>query len=408
MPLHRLFDNKISLSFSKHRQPTKQTRGNTAKSFLQTPMEPTWMRRDYQQFAEEAYRRNVIAHRSISLISRTAASVNWQLSQRHRGKKTILEDHALLTLLHKPNLLMGGAELFESLYSYRLISGNAYLHAVAPGNEAPQELYVLRPDRVSLILDADGFPRAYRYQVGETTRDYLIDPYQGHSPLLHLRYFHPLDDWYGLSPIEAAAYSIDQHNQAAIWNQALLQNGARPSGALTLQPGPDGMPPMLTESQRQELKRAMDEAFSGSKNAGRPLLLEGGLAWQEMGMTNKDMDFIEAKNSAARDIALAFGVPPQLLGIPGDNTYSNMQEARLAFWEDTVLPLLDTVTDALNNWLVPRYGDNLTLYYCRDSISALTPRRDGTWQRATQADFMTINEKRAAVGLSPLPGHDTL
>ena len=137
-------------------------------------------------------------------------------------------------------------------------------------------------------------------------------------------------------------------------------------------------------------------------------MLEGNLDWREMGMSNRDMDFIESKHSAARDIALAFGVPPQLLGLPGDSTYSNMQEARLALWEETILPLLDTTKDALNNWLAPLYGAALEIDYDQDSISALAPRREHVWARLEQASFMTINEKRAQVGLAPAPGGDQL
>ena len=123
-----------------------------------------------------------------------------------------------------------------------------------------------------------------------------------------------------------------------------------------------------------------------------------------MSLTPKDMDFIESKNSAARDIALAFGVPPQLLAIKGDNGYNNMQEARLAFWEETILPLLDHAIDSLNNWLLPKFDSNLELSYDHNAISALALRQEKNWRRIQNADFMTINEKRAAIGLPPLTG----
>lgn len=131
------------------------------------------------------------------------------------------------------------------------------------------------------------------------------------------------------------------HQQSSYWNHLLLQNGARPSGALIVKDS-NGY---LSDEQFERLQTQLSEKFSGNSNAGKPLLLEGGLGWQEMSINPKDMDFIESKNSAAREIALAFGVPPQLLGINGDNTYSNMQEARLALWEETLIPLLDKIAD---------------------------------------------------------------
>lgn len=150
----------------------------------------------------------------------------------------------------------------------------------------------------------------------------------------------------------------------------------------------------------------IEENFTGSQNAGRPLLLEGGLEWKEMSMSPKDMDFIESKHSSSRDIALAFGVPPQLLGIPGDNTYSNLVEARIALWEQNIIPYVENTVEHLNRWFMPIFGNNLKLCYDIDAVSALSAKRDALWNRINKIGFMTINEKRNIVGLPPLKGGD--
>lgn len=258
---------------------------------------------------------------------------------------------------------------------------------------------MLRPDRVQVVPGQGGIPKAYRYSIDSRAFDIPVDTITGQSRVLHLKTFHPLDDWYGLSPVEAAAYSIDQHNQCGAWNQALLQNGARPSGALMVKSG-EGHNGTLSETQYTRLKSQLDEQFSGAANAGRPLLLEGGLEWREMSLSPKDMDFIGIKHSSARDIALAFGVAPQLLGIPGDNTYANLKEARLALWEQTILPLLTSVTDALNNWLVPMFDRSLVLSLDQDAIPILAEKRDIYWQRISSADFLTADEKRTLLGIT--------
>lgn len=371
---------------------------HAAHSYVYSPGKPVWMGREYSRFADEGYIRNVIAHRSVTLIAEAAADVPWRLFDLSGEAPRHVTDHPVLRLLNRPNPLQGGAELFQSLYSYRLISGNAYLQAAGPKDGMPLELHALRPDRVSVIAGHNGLPAGYRYTVGDQYRDFPIDRATGRSRILHLKAFHPLNDWYGLSPIEAAAYSIDQHNQAGAWNQALLQNGARPSGALVVK-SRDGGADSLSDTQYERLRQQMDEQFSGAVNAGRPLLLEGGLDWREMSLSPREMDFIEAKNSAARDIALAFGVPPQLLGIPGDNTYSNLAEARLALWEQTILPMVDALCDALNNWLVPQYGGAWELRYDTDGISALAKRREQVWERVNNASFLSDEEKRQLVGL---------
>ena len=375
--------------------------------FWNTPGKPVWMPREYKKFADEAYIKNVIAHRCIAMISQGAANIPWKLFYLDGDKKTELKQHPVLKLLLRPNPCENGKELFESIYAFRMISGNAYVQAITPTDSHPTELYTLRPDRISLIAGNDGLPSAYQYTVGNTVQKFMVDKIGHRSPLLHLKNFHPLNDWYGLSAIEAAAYSIDQHNQSGMWNQALLQNGARPTGALVVKSG-EGAAGALSDEQYNRIKNQMDEQFSGMANAGRPLLLEGGLEWREMSHSPKDMDFLNAKHSSARDIALAFGVPPQILGIPGDNTYSNLVEARVALWEQTIIPMVDNVTTALNNWLLPKFGSNLQLQYDADEVPALAPKRESLWNQINETNFMTLNEKRQSLGFSAIPGGDVI
>ena len=233
----------------------------------------------------------------------------------------------------------------------------------------------MRPDRVSISTDKQGYVNYFIYNAGSKEIKYGVDKISGKSAVLHLKNFHPLNDHFGLSPIEAGAYSIDQHNSAAKWNQSVLQNGAKPSGAIIVKSA-NGGSAALSEEQFIKLKNQLEEQYSGFNNAGRPMLLEGGLEWKEMSLSHKDMDFMECKNMAAREIALAFGVPPFLLGIPGDNTYSNLAEAHTALWDHTILPLLDDVCDVLNRWLVPMFkgSENLFIGFDEENIGALAAR----------------------------------
>ena len=165
---------------------------------------------------------------------------------------------------------------------------------------------------------------------------------------------------------------------------------------------------MLSDQQFDRLKRELTDTYQGAANAGRPLLLEGGLDWKAMSLTPNDMDFLEAKHAAAREIALAFGVPPMLLGIPGDNTYANFQEANRVFWRQTVLPLASRIGTSIAQWLAPQFGDGLRLVIDTDKIDALAVDRTALWDRLTNAPFLTLNEKREAVGYAPVPGGDRL
>jgi HK97 family phage portal protein len=325
------------------------------------------------------------------MVTQTAASLPWLLYDGLTG----FDDHPLLSLLATPNPHQTGAELREALYGHLLVSGNAYVEAVEIDG-AVRELYALRPDRMSVVPDTSGWPAAFEYSANGRVVRFAQDGEGSIPPILHLREFHPLDDYYGFPPLEAAQVSLDVHNAASAWNKALLDNAARPSGALVYK-GENGQ--NLSEEQFERLRDELQTSFSGAGNAGRPLLLEGGLAWQTMSLTPKDMDFMQLKHGAAREIALAFGVPPMLLGIPGDNTYSNYREANVAFWRQTVLPLATRFAQALGNWLAPAFGEGLRLAFDTDQVEALSIEREALWRRVNDADFLTPQEKRQAVGM---------
>lgn len=358
-----------------------------------------WTPRDYAALAREGYLANAIVHRAVRLIAENAAACELLLYEGALEH----EQHKLLHLLRRPNPHQDGASFFEAVYAHLLLSGNAYIEGVTLGEEV-RELYALRPDRMKVVPGADGWPEVYEYGVaGRSMR--FVQAETRVPPILHLTFFHPLDDHYGLAPIEAAAVAVDTHNAAARWNKALLDNAARPSGALVYS-GPEGA--VLSDQQFDRLKRELTETYQGAVNAGRPLLLEGGLDWKAMSLSPKDMDFLEAKHTAAREIALAFGVPPMLLGIPGDNTYANFQEANRVFWRQTILPLASRVGAALAHWLSPEFGDELRIVVDTDRIDALAADRAALWDRIANSPFLTLNEKREATGYAPIEDGDRL
>ena len=380
-------DGTGALALAAAPQPERKHAGGMGFVALHLQAEASWTRRDYGALAREGFMRNPVAHRSVRLISEAAASVPLLL---YEGAAE-LAAHPLLELLERPNPRQPGAAFLEALYGHLLLSGNAYVERVETAGGG-RELHLLRPDRVSLACDAAGWPEALEHRVGGARRRI---PLGDDGRALHLRLFHPLDDHYGFPPLEAALTALDTHNASGRWNKALLDNSARPSGALVYAPK-DGT--NLTDEQYDRLKAELEQGYSGVARAGRPLLLEGGLDWKAMGLTPKDMDFVEARNGAARDIALAFGVPPMLLGIRGDNTYANYVEANRAFYRLTILPLVGRTLRELTAFLAPGFGAALRLWYDADAIEGLSAERDALWARVGQAGFLSDEEKRQAVG----------
>jgi HK97 family phage portal protein len=349
---------------------------------------PSWTGRGYASLFNQGFMRNPVVYRCVRLIAETANRVPLEVRVDGKVDKT----HPLAQLLAKPNGRQSGPEVIEAVYAYLQTAGNAYLQAgIVDG--AVRTLFVLRPDRMSVVAGRDGWPVAYDYKAGGKTVRWSQETAPMPS-VLHLALFHPIDDHYGMGPLEAAQTSLDIHNASAQWNKALLDNAARPSGALVYNAGSG----RLSEDQFQKLKDEMEEHFSGAANAGRPMVLDGGLDWRAMALTPREMDFIEARNAAARDIALAFGVPPMLLGLPGDNTYSNMAEANRALWRQTLVPLVVRVSEELNTWLGGAY-DGVEIVPNFDAVEALAEDRSTLWERVGKAEFLTDAEKREMVGV---------
>lgn len=336
--------------------------------------------------AREGYQRNAVVHRCVRLVAEGAAGIPLMAADGAPG-------HPLPALLARPNPREAGTRLLETLYAHLMVSGNAYVEAVALDG-VPRELFALRPDRMRVVPGPDGWPAGYVYEAGG--RRVAYDQAGLVPPILHLALFHPADDHYGLAPMAAAAVSLDIHNAAGAWNKALLDNAARPSGALVFA----GAGATLSEAQFARLKGELEANYQGAGNAGRPLLLEGGLDWKPLALSPKEMDFVEAKAAAAREIALAFGVPPLLLGLPGDNTHANYAEANRAFYRQTLIPLARRTAEALGHWLAPALGA-VRLEPDLDAVEALASERESLWRRVQAADFLTAAEKREAVGYPP-------
>ncbi len=386
-------------AFARAAPEAKESRAGSIIAFFGQGR-PQWSPRDYAALAREAYQGNAIAYRAVRMIAEAVASVPLTPFE---GEREIVGS-TVVDVLANPNPLESGRSLMEALCANLLIAGNAYLEAVGTGSTM-RELYALRPDRMRVVPGANGWPEAHVYSCDG--RDVRFEHNPSAPPtILHLKLHHPLNDHYGLSPLEAAARAIDLHNEGAAWNKALLENAARPSGALTYATGEHAR--HLSEDQFTRLKAELDDAFQGARNAGRPMLLEGGLSWQKLSFSPEELDFLEGRNHAAREIALAIGVPPMLLGIPGDATYANYAQANMAFWRQTVLPMAGRMAEDIARFISRWAGVRIILRPDVDAIDALAGEREALWQRINAANFLTLNEKRMATGYGIVPGGDVL
>jgi HK97 family phage portal protein len=341
--------------------------------------------RGYEAQVRDAYLGNAVGQRAVRMVAEGCASTPFYATP---------DGHAAEALVRA---VSGGQGLIETVASQLLLHGNAFVQILCGPDGMPIELYALRPERVTIEPDARGWPAAFVYKAGETVARLPAQDGLDRPSLVHLKTMHPLDDHYGLGCLGAAAGAVAIHNAATKWNKALLDNAARPSGALVYDPGEPGA--ALSPEQFDRLRAEMEASFAGSANAGRPMLLEGGLKWQAMSLSPADMDFVGLKAAAAREIALAFGVPPMLLGLPGDNNYANYSEANRALWRLTVLPLTEKILGGIAQGLRAWWPD-LALTPDPDGVPALAADRERLWAQLTQADFLTDGEKRAMLGFA--------
>lgn len=367
-----------------------------AKAYGDKPMSTP---RNYKTFAEEGYQQNLYVYRCLNLIASAVADLPMILYKRNsKGEKEEILKHDVLDLLDRPNPLSDRTMFITSLVNYLGISGNAFVEGQFPktltrkGNK-PVELWTLRPDRMILQMGRFGLPSKWTYKFGSLEKVFEMNPATGAGPIRHLKLFNPLDDIWGMSPLHPAAKSVDQFNHQGSWNLSLLQRGARPSGIIT--PSADIS---LTPEQRQALNEDLRRCFTGSQNSGKVMLLEGGMTWTDTQLSPKDMDYTNAKNGSASDIATAFGVPHQLINIPGSQTYANFEQAMVFFYQYTVKQWANLIYGLLNEWLLPAYGEDLILAYDLDQVDALEPLRQKRWDKAQNASWLTINEKRELTG----------
>jgi HK97 family phage portal protein len=340
---------------------------------------------DYPSAVRRAYLDNPVAQRAVRLVAEGIA-----------GAPLLPTVPALAALV---NATSAGQSLLETLASHLLLHGNAYVQVMKDAAGRPVELFALRPERMQVIAGADGWPTAFSYRIGDSALTIPLLDEDASPNLIHIRHFHPADDHYGAGCLSAAHQAVAIHNAAGQWNRQLLENAARPSGALVYDAG-DGAG--LTADQFERLKEELAQAFAGPANAGRPMLLEGGLKWQALSLSPADMDFAALKAAAARDIALAFGVPPMLLGLPGDATYANYREANRALWRLTLLPLSAKILGALGEGLAPWFPD-ARLATDFDRVPALAEDRERLWAQVSAADFLSDDEKRELLGLETKP-----
>ncbi len=364
---------------------------------------------DFRRYALEGYQRNVYVFKCVQQIARSASSIELNIVD---GNGEVIENHPLQDLIDNPNGLESKGEFFEKLYTQKLIGGNSYAVRTGPsGGEIPRELYIIRPDQIEVRVGRTQFPIAYDHRVeGRVVESYPVDQLTGQSDLKHFKFFNPLDDFLGMSPMMAASLEIDINSSVSELNNSLLSNGLVPGAMLRYKPSNEsGVPTLMTDEQMAQIRSDFEKKYKGAKKAGELMILQGDFEWETTSMTPQEMEFNTLEQTTAKKIALAYGVPSQLIGIKDAQTYANVKEARFAFYQETVIPIAQRVEDDLNEWFDPYLEGDAHFKYDFDGIQIIAEinreREEGLTQLVTNG-IISPNEARDRIDLEPYEGGD--
>ncbi len=318
------------------------------------------------------------------------------------NNKEIL-NHPLLDLLNRVNDYTTKFQLFSATQAFKDLHGNSFWYLARAGKDGKgdiQEIYLMRPDKVRIVISKENPLQVLRYEY--TQPDGKIIPFTPEE-ILHHKEFSPTANHpfphLGMGIVQAAAYAIDTDNEARTWNLNFFRNSARPDGILYT----DGEGALDADSTKR-MKEEWNEEHGGSERAHKTAVLSGGLKWQEITRSQKDMDFIQQKIQSRDEILALFRTPKSIVGITDDVNRANADASVYIFALRTVKPLMQKLVDTLNEFLVPEYGDDLFLSFKspvpddRAEIVDEYTKGYGVW--------LTRNEIRAKEGLLPTENGD--
>jgi HK97 family phage portal protein len=336
----------------------------------------------------------------VSARSEGVGEIDLYLYDKQKQEK--VESHVLLDLLYKANPATTKYELFESTQAFKDLEGNSFwfLARDRDGEGEIKQIYQLRPDKITIVPDPTNATAVMGYIY--STQD------GGKMPLspkevLHFKTFNPLGNHpfvhRGMGIVQASAWSIDTDNEVRKWNYSFFKNSARPDGILYSDGG------AVDQTDYNRLREQWKQEHQGSENTGKVAILSGGIKWQEVSRSQKDMDFVAQRNFNRDEIMSLFKVPKPILGITEDVNRANADASIYVFALRTIKPAMQRIVDTLNEFLVPEFGDTLELRF----TSPVPDDRTETVAGYTVGinKWLSRNEIRAFEGLPPTENGDS-
>jgi HK97 family phage portal protein len=327
----------------------------------------------YKEAVTEGYKQLVWVYRCNRSIGEAVASVPWKAYKKaNDGTETPLPGHPLEVLMEKPNPYYSRKEFFECWATTLGLAGESFWEVVYVAG-VPFQLFPLRPDWMKIKPHPTNYIDRYELDTGQG-KPIKYKPVH----IIHMKYVDPLNEYRGQSPLTAAARTVQTENSAVKWNKTILDNSAVPSGILNVPAQ------VLQVQQKAEILESLEDGFSGDE-LHKPMVLWGGMTWEQMGLNQKDMEFLAQRNVNKYEICAIYGVPPQVIGAQEDPTYSNYSVARLSFWEDNIMGMLEWIKSKVNTRLAPFFGDDIVIRYDLSEVPAM---RQAFGEKMEQAELL--------------------
>ncbi len=357
----------------------------------------------FEELLRYGWRQNELIHACISKTAHTAAQVELKVYSRKSGDEVI--DHPLKQIIQKPNPQMTEYDFWAAIIINLKLAGKAYFEKERDRGGRVIALWPLRPDWVREIMQDRLTIKAYEYIPGGVDTGNTVP--LAVNDVLVFRAYDPGGLYSTWPPVAVVARSGDIDNDITDMYKAILQEGGMPPGILTTKA-------RLTKDDVERLRAQWKERYGGWRNWLEPAILDSEASYQKIAYTAEEMGMANLDARVEARICMALDVPPILVGakIGLDRaTYSNYEQARQAWWEDTLIPMYADLLDTVQNQLLPEYdsADNVDVRWDLSRVPALQPDRNAIWANALEAlraGAITVNEFRGIVGMDSIESGD--
>ena len=305
-------------------------------------------------------------------------------------------EHPAQQLLERVNRWYTRADLWRATEIYLNLWGSAYwmLDRDADGH---RELWPLRPDRVSIVPDRNEYIRGFVYH--GRNRMVALTP----EEVVWFRYFNPMEEYAGLSPVAPSRLAVDMGKDGLRFNRNFLRNSAQPDFVMLTNEH-------MSDGEVEDFYRRWEARYRGPANAHRPAVASFVRDIKTLGLSHRDMDFIQGLRWSLEEVSRAFGVPRPLLSDLERATFSNVNAAERFFWRNTMVPEMTFLAEQVTRKLFPLLGyPDLEMHFDLTAIEALAEDQNARTTRESQLldrGVLTINEVRRSRGLPDVPWGD--